>query len=185
MAWQAAGNMGTLRQGASSQLCNTCYNTCSQLLPVDHLPCCLHLQHGQRAARSPFTLPADASSVGEPGGPRPRLTLTFPDAAVPSRLVWVLHAPGADAWVREQGTDFTALLRPPTLGDVVSGVLGAEGSATHWSLLHRLQRALEVMDTAAGAGERGGGGAGVVQVGCCGAAVWAWNCSSRRAHCTM
>jgi hypothetical protein len=40
------------------------------------------------------------------------------------------------------------------LADTIEGVLVAEAGYEQWGLLHRLQRLLDVMDTAVAAGER-------------------------------
>jgi hypothetical protein len=80
------------------------------------------------------------------------VTLVFPEAICPERFVFVLHQLESDAWVRDHGANFSLQLRSPCLGDLVEGVLAAEGGYEHWGLLHRLQRVLELLDNAESAG---------------------------------
>jgi hypothetical protein len=81
------------------------------------------------------------------------VTLVFPEVMCPERLVFVVHQLESDAWVRDHGANFSLQLRSPCLGDLVEGVLAAEGGYEHWGLLHRLQRVLELLDNAEAAGE--------------------------------
>lgn len=80
------------------------------------------------------------------------VTLVFPEPICPERLVFVVHQLESDAWVRDHGANFSLQLRSPCLGDLVEGVLAAEGGYEHWGLLHRLQRVLELLDNAEAAG---------------------------------
>ncbi|WIA21598.1 hypothetical protein OEZ85_000786 [Tetradesmus obliquus] len=83
------------------------------------------------------------------------VTLVFPERICPERLVFVVHQLESDAWVRDHGANFSLQLRSPCLGDLVEGVLAAEGGYEHWGLLHRLQRVLELLDNAEAAGAAG------------------------------
>eukprot|EP00878_Enallax_costatus_P018067 GHUV01019006.1.p3 GENE.GHUV01019006.1~~GHUV01019006.1.p3 ORF type:complete len:133 (-),score=47.16 GHUV01019006.1:1156-1554(-) len=80
------------------------------------------------------------------------VTLVFPELLCPGRMVFVVHQRDVDAWVRDHGANFSLQLRSPCLSDMVEGVMAAESSYEHWGLLHRLQRVLEVLDTAEAAG---------------------------------
>lgn len=81
------------------------------------------------------------------------VTLVFPEALCPDRIVFVVHQRDHDTWVRDHGANFSLQLRSSCLSDVVEGVMAAESSYEHWGLLHRLQRVLEVLDNAEAAGE--------------------------------
>jgi hypothetical protein len=89
---------------------------------------------------------------GVPDGTPWCVTLVFPEAICPERFVFVLHQLESDAWVRDHGANFSLQLRSPCLGDLVEGVLAAEGGYEQWGLLHRLQRVLELLDNAESAG---------------------------------
>jgi hypothetical protein len=99
------------------------------------------------AAEEPVQLYSDV-----PAGTSWCVTLVFPEAVCPERLVFVVHQLESDAWVRDHGANFSLQLRSPCLGDLVEGVLAAEGGYEHWGLLHRLQRVLELLDNAEAAG---------------------------------
>ncbi len=82
------------------------------------------------------------------------LTITFPAAAAPERLVFVLKetgGPQGDIWINN-GSCFGVQLKAPSLDAVSAKVLTAEGEYSNWSLLNRFVLANEVLDAAEAAG---------------------------------
>jgi hypothetical protein len=113
---------------------------------------------------SPLPPKVDDKAVQTPFADGRAVTLTFPAASAPERVVFVLKETSPEAWINN-GSQFTAQLKPPDLSALVGRVLAVEGSADHWSLLNRFNMAVELLeafDTAGGRAGGGGGGGGAV-----------------------
>ncbi|KAI3425011.1 hypothetical protein D9Q98_008393 [Chlorella vulgaris] len=83
------------------------------------------------------------------------LTLTFPEAGCPQRIVFVLKE--GEKWYNSGGGDFVAHLKPPGVEEVMDKVLDAEANNTHWSLFNRFVMAAQMLDAADAAGATGMG----------------------------
>lgn len=100
------------------------------------------------------TVAVDDKAVQSPFENNNRVRIEFPEESCPARVVFVLKETEPEAWINNGG-DFYAYLKAPSVEDVVSKVLDIEGSDCNWSLASRLMLANEVLDAADAAGPTG------------------------------
>ncbi len=93
----------------------------------------------------------DEKAVQTPFAEGRAVTLTFPAASAPERVVFVLKELSPEKWINN-GSQFLAQLKPPELGHLLEKVLSIEGGSDHWSLLNRFNLAVELLEPMDAAG---------------------------------
>ncbi|PRW45423.1 Carbohydrate-Binding Module Family 45 [Chlorella sorokiniana] len=136
--------------------------TYSMEVSMDHPRpgCVLHWAVNDWLLPARESWPAGTNQAGDKAVQSPlrddrHLTVTFPEATCPQRIVFVLKE--GEQWTNSGGGDFVAHLKPPGAEEVFEKILVAESEYTHWSLFNRLVMAAQLLDAADAAGPPGMG----------------------------
>ncbi|KAF8071284.1 R1 [Scenedesmus sp. PABB004] len=122
-------------------------------------PMVLHWAVNDWEAPQPEVWPEGTNKVDDKAVQTPfrdgrSVSLVFPSALAPERIVFVLKELQPENWINN-GSCYSAQLKPPGLDKLVNRVLGCEGESGHWSLKDRFVLANDVLDGFAAGGAEG------------------------------